>query len=245
MDILLGADPDAWSSIVDYVADDRVLQGGKRYKCILANLNQVPPNVTYWEQSGILITGNVGGVNTVGIDGNLVVDDTIYSRSINAFVGMTIQSTIYDPGVTGWQINANGDVDFTSGTAAWSSITGPGKPDDYADVSPTSLDGLPDGATYGRVLTTAISAGKIVLTSSGVSGTLPTSLSAAKCTDANADQTSAHSCNDPWSGHDLDDLANGTYGKVLTTAISAGKIVLTSSGVSGTLPTSLSAVSTT
>ena len=57
---------------------------------------------------------------------------------------------------------------------------------------PASLDNLADGVTYSRVLTTAISAGKIVLTSSGVTGTLPTALTVAKCTDANADQTSAH-----------------------------------------------------
>jgi len=142
MTTLKGADPDAWSSIVDYVVDDRVLQGGKRYKCILANTNQVPPNATYWEQSGILITGNIGGVNTVGIDGNLVVDDTILARCINvddAFIGMTIQSTVYDPGVSGWQINANGDVEFNSGVfrgaTVWTAITGLGKPDDNADVT--------------------------------------------------------------------------------------------------------------
>lgn len=118
MTTLKGADPDAWSSIVDYVADDRVLQGGKRYKCILANLNQVPPNVTYWEQSGILITGDIGGVSTVGIDGNLVVDDTILARCINvddAFIGMTIRSTVFTPGSVGWQINKDGDVEFNSG----------------------------------------------------------------------------------------------------------------------------------
>lgn len=118
MDTLKGADPDAWSSIVSYVADDRVLSGGKRYKCILANTNQEPPNTTYWEQSGILITGDVGGVSTVGIDGNLVVDDTILARCINvddAFIGMTIQSTVFTPGSVGWQINKDGDVEFNGG----------------------------------------------------------------------------------------------------------------------------------
>jgi len=54
-----------------------------------------------------------------------------------------------------------------------------------------NLDDIADG-TYGKVLTTAISAGKIVLSSSGVTGSLPTTLSDAKCTDANADQTSAN-----------------------------------------------------
>lgn len=198
MDILKGADPDAWSS-QGYTENDRVLHGGKRYKCILTHgSGQEPPNTTYWERSGILITGEVGGVNTVGIDGNLVIDGSVYAAAINtddAFIGMTIQSSVYDPGVTGWQINKDGSADFTSGTALWSMITGIGKPDDDADVTSASqqaiswltdagvlagvddLDGVPNGTTYSRVLTTAISAGKIVLTSSGVSGSLPVSLS--------------------------------------------------------------------
>ena len=52
-------------------------------------------------------------------------------------------------------------------------------------------DDLADGATYGRVALTAISAGLIVLTT-GVSGSLPVANSDAKCTDADADQTSAN-----------------------------------------------------
>jgi hypothetical protein len=118
MDILRGADPDAWSSVVNYVAGDRVLHGGKRYKCILANLNQEPPDTDYWEQSGILITGDVGGISTVGIDGNLVVDESIYASAINtdnAFIGMTIQSTVFTEGSVGWQINKAGNVEFNDG----------------------------------------------------------------------------------------------------------------------------------
>ena len=165
MTTLKGADPDAWSSIVSYVADDRVLQGGKRYKCILANLNQVPPNVTYWEQSGILITGNIGGVNTVGIDGNLVVDDTILARCINvndAFIGMTIQSTVFTTGSVGWQINKDGDVEFNSGVfrgtvivgasseVDWSYVLGTGKPDDDATVNATFYQaGIPTSLAIG------------------------------------------------------------------------------------------------
>jgi hypothetical protein len=175
MTTLKGADPDAWSSIVDYVVDDRVLQGGKRYKCILANLNQDPPNTTYWEQSGILITGDIGGVSTVGIDGNLVVDDTILARCINvtdAFIGMTIQSSVFTPGSAGWQINKNGDVEFNSGVfrgtvivgpsseVDWGYVIGTGKPDDNADV--TGAHTAYDTARVNSLAaTTIISGGKI------------------------------------------------------------------------------------
>lgn len=213
MDVLKGADPDAWSGATAYVADDRVLSGGKRWKCVLAHTNHVPPNTTYWERSGILIVGDVDGFSTVGIDGKLVVDDTVYARSINVtdiFVGMTIESTNFVTGNSGWRINENGDVEFNGGvfrgTTLWTEVAGaPADLDDIADgtnysrVLTTSisagglviLDETQTG-TYGLVLETAISAGKIKLSSDGCTGTLPTTLTIAKCTDANADQTSAN-----------------------------------------------------
>lgn len=38
----------AWSNAVNYVVGDLVVQGGVNYYCILAHINQVPPNATYW-----------------------------------------------------------------------------------------------------------------------------------------------------------------------------------------------------
>ena len=108
------------------------------------------------------------------------------------------------------------------------------------------LDDIADG-TYGKVLTTSISAGKIVLTA-GVSGSLPVANSEAKCTDATADKTSTHESATvaALTGHTLDGLADGaSYGRVALTAISAGKIILTAAGVTGTLPTALSAAKCT
>ena len=64
-------------------------------------------------------------------------------------------------------------------------------------MNDNDLDDIANGTNYGRVSTTAISDGKIVLTSAGVTGELPTSLTIAKCTDPNADQTSAHNCANP------------------------------------------------
>jgi len=83
-------------------------------------------------------------------------------------------------------IRMSGEIVITGGSGL-SSLSDAG-----ALATEDDLDGVPDGSSYGRVAKTAISAGKIVLTSSGVTGTLPTSLSDAKCTDANADQTSVN-----------------------------------------------------
>ncbi|RLB93532.1 MAG: hypothetical protein DRH26_03665 [Deltaproteobacteria bacterium] len=64
------------------------------------------------------VVGEVDGVSTVGIDGNLVVDGTILSPAIQAdavkaahidanevYVGLQIQSTSYVAGTSGWKIN--------------------------------------------------------------------------------------------------------------------------------------------
>lgn len=38
----------AWSALTNYVVGDLVTQAGVTYYCILAHINQVPPNATYW-----------------------------------------------------------------------------------------------------------------------------------------------------------------------------------------------------
>lgn len=38
----------AWSALTNYVVGDLAVSGGVNYYCILAHLNQVPPNGTYW-----------------------------------------------------------------------------------------------------------------------------------------------------------------------------------------------------
>jgi hypothetical protein len=91
------------------------------------------------------------------------------------------------------------------------------------------LDDISNGASYGRVALTAISAGKILLTSVGVTGTLPTSLSAAKCTDANADQTSVNTAADITGQGSL-----ATLNTVNATYIDAGSITLVKCAVETT-----------
>lgn len=75
------------------------------------------------------VIGQVDGIDTVGIDGNLVVDGSIKSPAIEAdaikaahidsneiFVGMTIQSSNFVPGSQGWKINQNGNMEIYGGT---------------------------------------------------------------------------------------------------------------------------------
>lgn len=40
--------PAAWDSIDNYATGDMVSQGGVNYVCVLPNLNQAPPNATFW-----------------------------------------------------------------------------------------------------------------------------------------------------------------------------------------------------
>ena len=165
IDILKGTDPDTYGAATTYYKDDLVQYADssgnlRRYKCIdddsgTGISGTVPTNTDYWEHIGILMVGNIDGVATVGIDGNLVVDGTLLARHIaadqidtshmnvlNAFIGLTIQSTSFETGVSGWQINKDGDVEFNSGTfrgaTDWSAITGDDKPADGADVTPTT-----------------------------------------------------------------------------------------------------------
>ena len=88
-----------------------------------------------------------------------------------------------------------------------------------------SLDDVDDGLTYGKVATTSISAGKIVLTL-GVSGSLPVANSDAKCTDVNADQTSANETFSSEGDMELDDIAGTTKATILQTVIDTGYVKL-------------------
>lgn len=75
------------------------------------------------------VIGNVDGVSTVGIDGNLVIDGSLKSPAIEAdaiksahidtnevFVGMTIQSSNFISGSQGWKIDQNGNMEIYGGT---------------------------------------------------------------------------------------------------------------------------------
>jgi len=157
VDILRGGTPELYTPDTTYRFNDRCRDSdGRVWKSIslTAFSEQSPPNATYWKRTGILMTGDVDGVPTVAIDGNLMVDGTILARHLAAdsiqathidtnevFIGMTIQSSNYVPGVSGWKIDKDGAMEINGGSITvaggldYSQITGDTAPDDNADVT--------------------------------------------------------------------------------------------------------------
>jgi hypothetical protein len=155
--LLKGEDPDLYSAVTVYSLYERCrTSDGRVWESISVDdhSGNEPPNATYWKRAGILMTGDVDGVPTVAIDGNLVVDDTILARHIQAgsivashmaanqvLVGHTIESANFETGVSGWQIDGvGGTAEFNNIalTISYSSVTG-GPPSD-ADKTQTALN---------------------------------------------------------------------------------------------------------
>ena len=113
-----------WSASTAYTIGDHVYNDGVVYESILGGTNHEPPNGTYWEvvpngtrsemviltdkfkiispsESGVtkapFIVGNIGGVSTIGIDGNMVIDGTVVFRNLNADVTGKMFSTTSKP----------------------------------------------------------------------------------------------------------------------------------------------------
>lgn len=132
IDILRGETPDLYSALTEYNLYDRCrTSDGRSWESISVtpHTGNEPPNATYWSRSGILMIGDVDGESTVAIDGNLVVDETILARHLQAeiikathidtnelFVGLSIQSENYVATMntsgatpTGYKFNAYAD----------------------------------------------------------------------------------------------------------------------------------------
>jgi hypothetical protein len=155
INLLKGEDPDLYSDDTVYSLYARCqTSDGRVWESISIDdhSGNEPPNATYWKRAGILMTGDVDGVPTAAIDGNLVVDDTILARHIQAgsivashmeanqvLVGHTIESANFETGVSGWQIDGvGGTAEFNNIalTISYSSVTG-GPPSD-ADKTQTA-----------------------------------------------------------------------------------------------------------
>lgn len=54
----------AWSAVVNYVAGALVTSGGSTYACTAANINQVPPNASFW----VLCAANAAGYTAANCD---------------------------------------------------------------------------------------------------------------------------------------------------------------------------------
>jgi hypothetical protein len=84
-----------WSSLTAYSVGDAVHLGGTAYLCVLANTNQTPPNVTYWQ---------------------VVAEANLPDQTGHADKVLTT-----DGAVTSWESLVAQDVDFTNtGTGATS-----------------------------------------------------------------------------------------------------------------------------
>lgn len=105
----------------------------RTYKCIVGgggSITDIPPldPITgaldpNWTRSGILIEGDVDGVPTAGVDGNLVVDGTILARSIFVDYLSAIKADLGD--ITAGSIVISDDPD-TPTNCLWFNDSGDG-----------------------------------------------------------------------------------------------------------------------
>ena len=91
----------AWSNATNYVVGDLAASGGVNYYCILAHINQAPPNATYWYP----LTGSIYEIPTPYAAGDLF--DITYTQSADV---MTFAHSTYEVlelrrfGATNWTI---------------------------------------------------------------------------------------------------------------------------------------------
>ena len=174
----------------------------------------------------LVFTPYVIGTNDLDDIGNGTTYGKILNTSISAGK-ITLSAAIGDlDDISNGTYGKVLTTDISSGHILLSAATG-------------TLDNISNGTTYSKVATTAISAGKILLTSgTGVVGSLPTGYSDAKCTDANADQTSTHTSADTSAVNGLASSSvsgwamtgHTTYingGDIYTSTITAAKINVT------------------
>lgn len=127
-----------------YIIDDTIFYDEKVYVCILGHTATTDNNpdgingATYWSEivggvhsefvveaekfqvsipteSAPVAVFTVSG-STVRINGTLITDSL---EALTAYIEMSIQSTNYVQGVSGWKIDKNGDFDIYGGTATF------------------------------------------------------------------------------------------------------------------------------
>lgn len=142
---LMGETPDLYDPAIYYTAGEYVRWEDtddivKRYKRTLYTLGTkgvTPANSLYWERVGILVQGDVDGQPTVGIDGHLVVDQTILARSIQTsglVVGDGSNGTIQmqNGTITVAHVNSGSAAALLNANQLWTQIAGTGKPENNA-----------------------------------------------------------------------------------------------------------------
>jgi hypothetical protein len=186
INLLKGGTPELYSDVTVYslyercrTADGRVWESIS----IADHSGNQPPNATYWKRAGILMTGDVDGVPTAAIDGNLVVDDTILARHIQAgsivaehmaanqiLVGHTIKSDDFVTGVSGWQIDGvGGTAEFNNitMTLSYSNVTGGPPADADKTGSNTAYDTARVNGTAASTVKTNAANGAYIYSNAG------------------------------------------------------------------------------
>lgn len=90
LDGLRAMDPAAYDNTATYYLGMHVTYNSRIYRCYNddsgAGISGIAPDDTngsdYWVRDGIIRQGTVDGKSTVGVDGEMVVDGTVYSRAI-------------------------------------------------------------------------------------------------------------------------------------------------------------------
>ncbi|MCP3940047.1 MAG: hypothetical protein GY710_01000 [Desulfobacteraceae bacterium] len=167
--ILGGGLSEVYNPEVPYSFNDRCrTDDGRTWKSIYADSHQghEPPNASYWERVGILMVGEVDGVPTIAVDGNQVVDGSVLAKAIQTgslttellaagqvFIGHTIRSSNYIPGVSGWILDKNGNQEMHGGSLIitggfpYSNLNGtPSSLEDINSTEGSKLAGIADGA---------------------------------------------------------------------------------------------------
>jgi hypothetical protein len=114
----------AWSNAVTYAVGDLVLSGGVTYYCILAHLNHVPPNATYWY--ALPATGEFE-VPTPYLEADLFDIHYVQSRDV---------LTLVHPGYAPRELRRLGATDWTLVVISFASeLTAPAGPAAAANVT--------------------------------------------------------------------------------------------------------------
>jgi hypothetical protein len=86
-----------WDNFTNYVVGDQVQNGSSViYTCILANINQPPPNATYWS-----VNPSGAGITSIDANGNVNTGPAI--AFVNASNSVRVVST--NPNIVEWGIN--------------------------------------------------------------------------------------------------------------------------------------------
>ncbi len=90
----------AWSASVNYLVDDIVTSGGSYYYCIANNINQAPPNATYWVKGTGLAAPYHEMIRAENLTGltirNLILDGNVQNTSVGGPFGDTgIQGNMF------------------------------------------------------------------------------------------------------------------------------------------------------